>query len=295
VGACIAPPPQRVQAKEHRTTPVALTEPQRSAKSVFVAMQQRYTLANSLDDQGTVKSSLRALKGATWETRLQLSFHAAFERTTKRFALDIAGPMVGVDDDKRTVMQTRMQVWGSAPGVVHVWSSGQPPVDPRVGPPEGANPSRLALHVAAYDCRTWGFGLGFALNGAAGRCAYDASVYDGISFWARSGGLDVTARLTVGTRQTQPFAYGGDGSCEAAGNRGCWDQYSVPIALTPDWRQYALSWADLRFPSSGKAVPFDIKQLTSIALSTTAEPTIVREIWLDQVSFFKGKPAASPF
>jgi hypothetical protein len=169
------------------------------------------------------------------------------------------------------------------------------PVDPHVDPPEGANPSRSALHVAAYDCRNWGFGLGFALNGAAGRCAYDASVYDGISFWARSGGLDVTARFTVGTRQTQPFAYGGDGSCEAAGNRGCWDQYSAPIALTPDWRQYALSWADLHFPSSGPAVPFDVKQLTSIALSTTAEPTIVREIWLDQVSFFKGKPAASPF
>jgi hypothetical protein len=151
------------------------------------------------------------------------------------------------------------------------------PVDPRVGPPEGANPSRLALHVAAYDCRTCGFGLGFALNGATGRCAYDASAYDGISFWARSGGLGVTARLTVGTRQTQPFAYGGDGSCEAAGNRACWDQYSVPSPSRMSGDSTP-SWADLRFPSSGPAVPLDVKRLTSIALSTTAEPTIVREI-----------------
>ncbi|HWZ91267.1 MAG TPA: hypothetical protein VNW92_20540, partial [Polyangiaceae bacterium] len=191
-----------------------------------------------------------------------------------------------------------------------------PPVDHRVGrwwvygdegcvvlpqrahadAPGGENPSHFALHVAASDCTEWGFGLGFALNLAGSRCSYDASIYDGIYFWARSGEDPVEARFNVGTRQTEPFDYGGDGSCEGkGGGLSCWDQHSVALTLTANWRQFAYTWAELKQMGWGYAAIFDPKALTSVGLSAPQQPSKRREMWLDQVSFFKGQAPPSPF
>jgi len=40
---------------------------------------------------------------------------------------------------------------------------------PQAAPPRGSNTSRHAMHIAARDCKAWGFGLGFALNEVGGR------------------------------------------------------------------------------------------------------------------------------
>jgi hypothetical protein len=148
------------------------------------------------------------------------------------------------------------------------------------------------MHIAARDCKDWGFGLGFALNEVAGRCAYDATVYDGVSFRARSGMSAVSAKFTVGTIQTQPLEYGGDGTCESAPNAGCWDSFSVAVEVTPEWKVYSYRWADLAQQGFGKPVPFEVKQITSLTLSSGAKPTTSRELWLDDVRFFKGTPPA---
>jgi hypothetical protein len=169
------------------------------------------------------------------------------------------------------------------------------PYGPHPDPPGGDNPSHYAMHVAASECTGFGFGLGFPLNEARGRCAYDASVYDGVYFWGRSGSEAVSARFSVGTRQTQPFDYGGDGSCEAKKLGSCWDQYSVAIQLTSQWRQYAFTWAELGQMGWGTTMPFDLKQITSLSLSAPPTPTTERELWLDQIGFFKGSPPNSPF
>ncbi len=169
------------------------------------------------------------------------------------------------------------------------------PVYAHADAPGGKDPSRLALHVDAYDCNSWGFGLGVPFNGRVSRCGYDAHVYDGIYFWARSGGLNVSARVMIGTRQTEPLDYGGDGSCEAAHTHGCWEQYSLPVELSSEWRQYSFKWSELRSAHGVELPRFDPRQVTTFTLSTSAEPSLVREIWLDQLSFFKREPPRSPF
>jgi hypothetical protein len=162
--------------------------------------------------------------------------------------------------------------------------------------PGGKNSERFAMYVQAKNCTQWGFGIGFALNEAPARCAYDASVYDGIYFWARSGAEPVQIHFTVGSRKTQPIAYGGDGTCEASGRASCWAAHWAEITLTPEWKAYAFTWKALKDPSWPLKTPFDVKEITSMGwTATSASPKTERAIWIGRVGFFKGAPPKSPF
>jgi hypothetical protein len=149
------------------------------------------------------------------------------------------------------------------------------------------------MRGGARDCSDWGFDLGFSLNEAQGLCAYDASVYDGVYFWARSGRGEVAVRFRAGTRQTQPAEYGGDGTCDTQPG-GCWDEYAVDIKLGPSWRLYSVTWGELKQKGWGKPVSFNVKELSAFHWTTSAKPTDYREIWVDQVGFFKGTPPKTP-
>jgi hypothetical protein len=166
------------------------------------------------------------------------------------------------------------------------------PHDPAAVAPEGKNSSHFAMRGAVRDCIGWGFDLGFSLNGKGGLCAYDASVYDGVYFWARSGQGKVVIHFRAGTRQTEPAAEGGDGTCDAQGN-GCWDEYAIDVTLEPTWKLYSAKWSQLKQMGWGKAVPFNVKELTAFHWTAPAKPSDYREIWVDQVGFFKGTPPAT--
>jgi hypothetical protein len=166
------------------------------------------------------------------------------------------------------------------------------------GPPEapgGANPSRYAMHVSAKNCGSWGFGVGFGLNEVNGHCAYDAGTYDGIAFWARTGGTDETVSFIVRTRQTVPLEFGGDGSCQAGPEKHCWDGFATNVQVTPEWHAYSFKWAELGQAGFGNPATFDAKQIVALMWQTpTRADGSTTELWLDQVSFFKGTPPASP-
>ncbi len=148
------------------------------------------------------------------------------------------------------------------------------------------------MHVGAQNCIHFGFGMALVLNRTPTRnCAYDASVYDGVYFWARSGQNLVTAEFQIGTRSVNPLDQGGDGTCEPH----CWDRHLALVELTPVWKQYSVRWADLKQRCFGKPVRFETKQILSITLSAPPTPRNFREIWIDQVAFFKGTPPRSPF
>jgi hypothetical protein len=96
-------------------------------------------------------------------------------------------------------------------------------------------------------------------------------------------------------RQTQPMTFGGDGTCEPKPGKACWDQHSVVLELTNEWRQYAFRWSDLKQSGGGKQVELDPKEITSLVVRTATIPAPSWEIWLDQIGFFKGQPPPSPF
>ena len=80
---------------------------------------------------------------------------------------------------------------------------------------------------------TYGVPLGYC---------YDASVFDGISFWLKgnSAGKNDTIKVSLPTPPTTEKQAGG--SCPD-GDVGCYNHFSVLLTLTANWTQYSLKWA----------------------------------------------------
>jgi hypothetical protein len=156
--------------------------------------------------------------------------------------------------------------------------------------PPGKNASRFAMHVGAESCTSWGFQMGLLLNHEGVACAYDARVYDGVYFWARSAGGELTVTFAVATRQTLPRNYGGDGTCESVPD-ACWDHYRKEFLLTPEWRRYSVTWRDLAQSGWGKAAEFDVAKLGTLLWGAKGQPAFA-EFWVDQIGFFAGSPPA---
>jgi hypothetical protein len=68
------------------------------------------------------------------------------------------------------------------------------------------------------------------------------------------------------------------------------------VQVTPNWHAYSFKWADLGQAGFGNPAAFDVKQVVALMWQTpTRADGSTSELWIDQVSFFKGAPPASPF
>lgn len=131
--------------------------------------------------------------------------------------------------------------------------------------PSGGIGSGSGANGTDFAARTWGEGFvgdpaeppavampGFArlvmtLRQVGGEyCAYDASAYTGISFWAKG---NVEIQFRVPSTMTMPLNQGGNGICQPA----CYDHHSVSVQLTDAWQLYSFAWSDLT--QSGFAMP----------------------------------------
>jgi hypothetical protein len=174
----------------------------------------------------------------------------------------------------------------------------QPVLHPLPEAPSPGNASKMAFHVTGTGCKTIhdiaAFnGYGDGVNG--GNCAYDASAYDGIYFWAIGAGIRVD--LLVGLRTTVPAIYGGDGSCATDGmTKGCFDHYSVSKALTGEWKQYSFTWNQLHQQGWGTKAAWNVKIVTDFTVAASnndsTDPQI--DFSIDNVGFFKGTPPTEP-
>ena len=159
------------------------------------------------------------------------------------------------------------------------------------------NASKYAMHVTATGCS--GFNgpslqTPFNLFGIAG-CAYDASQYDGMYFWATGNVLQLT--VAVGLTTTIPTKYGGTGTCaQDATDKGCWDAFNTYVRLTPDWKLYSFKWSDLRQAGFGTKTPWDAKLTASIYISVSGNQatTTTADFSIDNVGFYKGMPPTDP-
>lgn len=97
--------------------------------------------------------------------------------------------------------------------------------------------STKALHMVGNalmpDWPTYGVPLGIC---------YDASVFDGISFWIKgnSSGKNDTIKVSLPTPPTTEKQSGG--SCPN-GDAGCYNHFAALITLAPTWTHYALKWS----------------------------------------------------
>jgi len=130
-------------------------------------------------------------------------------------------------------------------------------------------------------------GLGFDFNNHFKKsCAYGASAYKGISFWAKGSPIKAAVKIPATTSTSTTDA----GSCAAK----CEDHYSQLIVPPPDgsWKQFTITFADsVNFAQAGWGTPatFDASsllgvqfQIDGLATATAAAPF---DFSVDDVAF----------
>jgi hypothetical protein len=146
----------------------------------------------------------------------------------------------------------------------------------------GANGSSYAAATSGSGFKTWGAGMGFTLNtqGTAS-CAFDASAYTGIRFWARGNGaavrMKVTTPATTPTTEGGTCVEGGPGlECSNAHGKdftpGAWQLIEVPFA-TLTQQEY---W--------GQPAAFDKSKLLQVQFQIAQEITF--DIAVDDLEFY---------
>ena len=162
--------------------------------------------------------------------------------------------------------------------------------------PNGRCSSQRAMHTYG-DLSDWG-GIGFDLKfDGTTYGTYDASAYDGITFWAR--GSPDYIQVRIGTAETTSTKYGGTCTLDDPGSgvsEGCQPAYRT-IYLGDDFVQYWVPFATLWPPAnSAPAVPFDQTLLTNVQFYNNSSDLPI-DYWVDDVYFYGGVPgccAASP-
>lgn len=100
----------------------------------------------------------------------------------------------------------------------------------------GSPDSKQALHFNG-GAGPWGATTALPI----GSC-YDASAYEGVSFWIKGnpGAGNTTLKFNVQTPPTEPVASGG--SCTA----GCSDHFGKIVDVTSTWTRVKIPWSDLK-------------------------------------------------
>lgn len=154
--------------------------------------------------------------------------------------------------------------------------------------PDGRDDSEYALRFSGSGYLDWGAGMGVDLRWTETgdeACLYDASAYDGFSFWARGSGESV--RLIVQNPFIVPVSSGGD--CEM----GCWDSHGVDLTLEDEWQLVEIRFDDLEQAGWGEALggppgaDFDPSVIRSIEFTTAGDVDF--DYWIDDVTFFQGE------
>jgi len=110
---------------------------------------------------------------------------------------------------------------------------------------------------------------------------YDASAYDGITFWAKGSG---TIHVRATTTQTATTKNGGN--CVV----GCADRFAEIKQLPSEWTQYIFRWcAFVKDKDSAVTAELDPSQLMVLDFSITQKQTV--DVWIDDVEFIQDRPS----
>jgi len=186
---------------------------------------------------------------------------------------DTSGPRVLIDDleDQDTSILPRDGRQGS-------WfafddGSGGTRTEPMLTPTTRGT-SKSAICISGQGFTGWGGGVAFDLNNPGGtRQLYDASAYTGISFWAR--GLATPFRAMVVDEYSDPAPM----LCS-----GCYDHFQAPFTPTDDWKEYTLSWPQLKQQGFGDMQP-NVCAADIFALQFQWSGSAPFELCLDDVAF----------
>jgi hypothetical protein len=163
----------------------------------------------------------------------------------------------------------------------------------------GIEPGGYAMHVVGGGFTYWGSGEGMSPiwdEGANQECLFDASAFDGITFWLKGeidGSESSAADQDVGVLKfgfveadVVPMRLGGNCD-EAAGE--CYDWHKVRITPSECWVRYSFTFD--QFEQSGWGIDggeFDLDHLVNINFEVSQGNTF--DYWMDELEFFSGDP-----
>ena len=152
--------------------------------------------------------------------------------------------------------------------------------------------SSYALCMSGSGFMTWGAGMGTDLAPTSGgmgmgmKQTYDASMYKGIQFWAKSvGSAGLAVRVSLKDKNTAPEG----GVCDKAmssGPEACNDDWGKNLNLTNTWQPYTILYSEMKQAAWGKVFPmFDSKAV--YALQFQVNKGITFDMCIDDVAFVR--------
>jgi hypothetical protein len=153
------------------------------------------------------------------------------------------------------------------------------PADPfapvTVSPPIDGSSSTKAVHVSWQGFTSWGGGFGVTFTDTS--TFYDATTYDGITFWARvESGSETRVDLIVAEQRSLEPA------CTVCGHHP-----TYALTLTTSWQRFYLPFAV--FQSDGGGDPsfldLDPSGLYGVQFFRGANHTI--DLWVDDLAFYR--------
>jgi hypothetical protein len=136
---------------------------------------------------------------------------------------------------------------------------------------------KYAAFVKGTGFSDWGAAFWFGLGSP-----YDASKYNGVSFWAKTD--NPAQRLQVAFPDKDTATEGGICKPNSVGATACLDHFASYVQLTPNWKRYTITFKELSQSGWGmKATAFDPSSLYEILFQIPVNATFA--IWVDDVAF----------
>lgn len=143
----------------------------------------------------------------------------------------------------------------------------------------GANGSRFAARAFGVVGNTEIRYAGMGLNFRDPKATFDASRYEGVAFFAKTGaGVAVTRlRVSFPDRNTDPDG----GICS-----GCYNHFGVDLDLTTDWASYEVRFSELEQVSGwGDPRPESIDATSLYGVQFQVSDSGSFDVWLDDLRF----------
>jgi endoglucanase len=144
----------------------------------------------------------------------------------------------------------------------------------------GANKSQSAVNVKGKVATGEIVYAGVGVNFLDPKSPYDASKFEGVSFWAKRGaGSTGKVRLKVPDTNTDP-----DGKVCSA----CFNDFGKDLSLTEEWTKYTIPFSEMRqLGGWGAPRPPRIEPQKLYGLQWQVnQPGATYDVWIDDIEFF---------
>lgn len=173
--------------------------------------------------------------------------------------------------------------------------------------PGGRGESAFAAHIVGGEYSDWGSGNGLVLGSRSvgDDCLFDASAYDGFTFWMRGSVVDTFPddplrqpyanddgfiKVQAIDKDEVPFTQGGN--CDELSG-SCWDSHRVRIVPTECWVKYVVPFVDMDKDGYGQHPDLAVNQKELLNLGFEIGRYMNYDYWIDDLQFYAGEPPES--